>query len=129
MALPKNHPLNSAFPQAYTPSVGASPVAAYFRAPFRGTIRKIAAVLGGAITTANLTLTVQNVTQNVTVGTLTVPYAGSGAGTIATADDGSGFPANLLDSEVNEDDVISVTPSGASGASIPAEISLEFRAG
>lgn len=125
---PKNHPLNSAFPTAYTPSVATAPVAAYFRAPFRGSIRKLAIILGGAITTANLTLTVTNLTQNITVGTVTVPFAASAAGTIVTADDAGGFPTNVTDAQVNEDDVIVVTPSGSTGASIPAEISLEFRA-
>src|SRR5262245_49489110 len=57
MPLPGNRTLNTADLTAYTPSCGASPVASYVRVPFRCRLLKIAGILGGAITTADGTIT------------------------------------------------------------------------
>jgi|GEM_PF-1305873 len=122
MALPGNHTLNTINLTAYTPSCGASPVAAYFRVPFRSTIRRFTGILGGAITTADGTITVTNATQGATVGTFTVTQSGSAAGQLF-----SGAPTTVALSQVNEDDVLVFTPSGASGASIPMHFSLVIR--
>src|SRR5690242_15193550 len=64
MPLPNNRTLNTADLTAYTPSFGSTPVAAYVRAPFRCRLVKVTGILGGAITTADGTVTVTvNATQ------------------------------------------------------------------
>ena len=55
MPLPLNHPVNEAVVHAHSPSVGASAITAYARAPFRGKVIKVGSVLYGAITTADAT--------------------------------------------------------------------------
>jgi hypothetical protein len=122
MALPNSRTFNTVDLTAYTPSVGTSPVAAYVRVPTRGRILKLAGVLGGAITTADGTITVANVTQGTTVGTFTVGQPGS-AGLLF-----SGAPSTVALSQCNEDDVLSLTPSGASGASTPMHFSITMKA-
>jgi hypothetical protein len=119
MSLPGNHTLNTIDLTAYTPSCGAAPVAAYIRAPFRCRLLKAAGILGGALTTADGTVTV-SVNSN-TLATFAVPQAGSAAGQLFSVTPPS--PTYL-----NEDDVIVLTPSGASGASIPMHFSVAVRA-
>jgi hypothetical protein len=119
MPLPGHHTLTTIDLTAYTPSCGASPVAAYIRMPFRCRLLKATGILGGAITSADATVTV---TANAaTLATFTVSQAGSAAGQLFSATPPS--PAYL-----NEDDVIVLTPSGASGASIPMHFSIAVRA-
>jgi hypothetical protein len=55
MPLPTNHPVNAVVAYAHSPSVGASAVTAYARAPFRGKVIKVGSALYGAITTADAT--------------------------------------------------------------------------
>lgn len=121
MAIPGNHTLNTLHLTTYSPSVGGTPVVAYMRVPFRGFLRKFTGILGGAITTADGTITVA--VNGTTVGTFTVTQSGSAAGQLF-----SGATTTTLLSAVNEDDVISFTPSGASGASIPMYFSAAIRA-
>jgi len=118
MPLPGNRTLNTADLTAYTPSCGASPVVAYVRAPFRGRLLKVAGILGGAITTADGTITVS--VNGTPVASLAVPQSGSAAGQLFSA-----VPASPT--YVNEDDIIALTPSGASGASVPMHLSLAVR--
>jgi hypothetical protein len=119
MPIPDHHTFTTIDLTAYTPSCGASPVAAYIRVPFRCRLLKASGVLGGAITTADGTVTV-SANAN-TLATFTVTQAGSAAGQLFTATPPS--PAYL-----NEDDVIMLTPSGASGASVPMHFSIAVRA-
>ena len=112
MALPEPHPLNEEQVEGYSASVAASPVAAYVRAPFRGKILKVWSILGGAITVGDATVTVAINGTTVTGGTITIANSGSAAG-----DFDSAVPTAL--NFVNEDDVISFTPSGATGTSVP----------
>ena len=119
MPLPGHHTLTTIILTAYTPSCGASPVAAYVRVPFRCRLLKVAGVLGAAITTADGTVTVS--ANATTLATFTVTQAGSAAGQLFTATPPS--PAYL-----NEDDVIVLTPSGASGAAVPMHFSVAMRA-
>jgi hypothetical protein len=119
MSLPDNHTLSTIDLTAYTPSCGATPVAAYIRAPFRCRLLKATGILGGAITTADGTVTV-SVNSN-TLAAFTVTQSGSAAGQLFSATPPS--PAYL-----NENDVIVLTPSGASGASIPMYFSVAVRA-
>jgi hypothetical protein len=122
MALPNPRTLATVDVTAYTPSVGASPTTAYVRVPTRCRIVKFAGVLGGTLTTADGTVTLANVTQGTTIGALAVPQAGSAAGQLF-----SGAPTTVALSQCNEDDVLSLTPSGASGASITMHFSITMR--
>jgi hypothetical protein len=119
MSLPVVHTLNTIDLTAYTPSCGAAPIPAYVRAPFRSRLLKATGILGGAITTANATITVT--VNGTSVATFTVPQSGSAAGQLFSVTVPS--PTYL-----NEDDVIALTPSGASGASIPMYFSVVVRA-
>ena len=122
MAYPGNHTLNTIDLTAYSPSCGASPAAAYVRSPFRGYILKFTGILGGAITAANGTVTLTNATQGTTVGTFTVTQSGSAAGQYQF-----GLPTSIAVAEVNQDDILVLTPSGAAGASIPMHFSVVLR--
>jgi len=114
MPLPNNHPtLKEAQVGCHSTSIGASPAAAYTRAPFRGRIVKFGGVTGGTITTADCTVTVA--VNGTSTGTFTITVAGAAAGQLF-----SGAPSTFANQAVNEDDVVSFTPAGASGASVPA---------
>ena len=119
MPFPSNHTLTTIDLTAYTPSCGSTPVAAYVRIPFRCRLLKATGILGGGITTADGTVTVA--ANSTTIASFTVTQAGSAAGQLFSATPPS--PAYL-----NEDDVIVLTPSGASGASIPMHFSIAVRA-
>jgi hypothetical protein len=119
MSLPGNHTLNTIDLTAYTPSCGATPVAAYIRVPFRCRLLKATGILGGAITTSDGTVTVS--ANATTLASFTVTQAGSAAGQLFSVIPPS--PTYL-----NEDDVIALIPSGASGASIPMHFSVAVRA-
>src|SRR6185437_2061782 len=119
MPLTGNHTLSTIDLTGYTPSCGTAPVAAYIRAPFRCRLLKVTGILGGAITTADGTVTASS--NSVTVGSFAVPQAGSAAGQLFSVVPPS--PTYL-----NEDDVIVLTPSGASGRSIPMHFSIAVRA-
>lgn len=119
MPLPGNRTLNTTDLTAYSPSCGASPVAAYIRVPFRCRLLKATGVLGGAITSADATVTVS--ANATTLATFTVTQAGSAAGQLFAATPPS--PAYL-----NEDDVIVLAPSGGSGAAVPMHFSIAVRA-
>jgi hypothetical protein len=110
MTLPTLHPLDYQTLEVYCPSVGAAPVAAYLRAPFRCQIVEIASCLQGPITTANATC-VASVNGGPAFASLTIPFAGSAGGQVNTA-------VPTAATFANEDDAISITPSGAGGASV-----------
>lgn len=120
MPLPGTHTVNTVDLTVSSPSIGASPVTVYMRVPFRSRILKFTGILGGTITTADGTITVA--VNGVTVGTFTVTQSGSAAGQLF-----SGATTTTILSYVNEDDVISFTPSGASGSSIPMYFSAALR--
>jgi len=119
MSLPGHHTLNTIDLTAYTPSSGATPVAAYIRTPFRCQLLKATGVLGGALTTTDGTVTV-SVNAN-TLASFAVPQSGSAAGQLF-------FVIPPSPTYLNEDDVIVLTPSGASGASVPMHFSVVVRA-
>jgi hypothetical protein len=119
MPLPGNHTFNSVDLTAYTPSCGTAPVPAYIRVPFRCRLLKATGILGGTITTTDATVTVT--ANTTTLATFAVPQSGSAAGQLFSATPPS--PTYL-----NEDDVIVLTPSGASGGSIPMHFSVAVRA-
>ncbi|WP_298255848.1 hypothetical protein [Bradyrhizobium sp.] len=119
MSLPNVHTLDTTDLTSYTPSCGAAPVPAYIRAPFRSRLLKATGILGGAITTANATITVT--VNGTSVASFTATQSGSAAGQLFSVVVPS--PTYL-----NEDDVIALTPSGASGASVPMFFSVAVRA-
>lgn len=119
MPLPGHHTFNTIDLTAYTPSCGASPVAAYIRVPFRCRLLKATGILGGAITSTDAIVTVS--ANSTTLATLTVTQASSAAGQLFAVTPPS--PAYL-----NEDDVVVLTPSGASGSSVPMHFSIAVRA-
>ncbi len=108
MALTVNHPLlKEQTVYAHTPSIASSPIVAFTRAPFRGTIVKVGAVNGAAVTTADSVAVVKVGTVTVTGATITITST-TAAGTCFTA-----TPTGT--NTVNEDDVISFNPTGATG--------------
>ena len=119
MSLPGHHTLTTIDLTAYTPSCGASPVAAYIRVPFRCRLLKATGILGGAIATSDGTVTAS--ANSVALASFTVTQAGSAAGQLFLVTPPS--PTYL-----NEDDVIVLMPSGASGASVPMHFSVAVRA-
>jgi hypothetical protein len=119
MPYPNVHTLDTIDLTAYTPSCGAAPAPAYIRTPFRSRLLKATGILGGAITTANATITVT--VNGTSVATFTVMQSGSAAGQLFSAV----IPSPTY---LNEDDIIALTPSGASGASIPMFFSVAVRA-
>jgi hypothetical protein len=119
MSLPNVHTLDTVDLTAYTPSCGTAPVPAYIRAPFRSRLLKATGNLGGAITTANAAIAVA--VNGTSVATFTVTQSGSAAGQLFSVV----MPSPTY---LNEDDVIALTPSGASGASVPMFFSVALRA-
>jgi len=113
MALATNHPFTEVQIQAHSPSIGASSVTAYARAPFRGKVVKVGCLIYGAITTADATVATTINGAAITGGSITVTQSGSAAGQMFTA-----IPNGA--NTVNEDDYISFPPTGASGSNIAA---------
>lgn len=112
MPLPNNHPtLKEAQIDGYSASIGASPAAAFARAPFRGRIVKFGGVTGGAIAASDCSVSVA--VNGASIGSFTITAAVAAAGQLF-----SGAPSSFAAQAVNEDDVISFTPSGASGTSV-----------
>jgi hypothetical protein len=123
MALTVNHPLlKETRVQISTTSIGGTPVACYVGMPIRGRITKISAVDQGAITTADCTVTVAvNGTTNAALG-FTIPLTGAAAGRNTSA-----TPTSAVN--ISEDDVLTFTPSGASGASIGCNFTVNVQMG
>lgn len=106
MALTVNHPLlrEKTF-SVYGSSIGATPTVAYVRATFRGKIVNISVVQSAAVTGTSTVATAINGTA-VTGGSLSV--TGGSAGTAFSATPTAAH-------RVQEGDIISLTPSGATG--------------
>jgi hypothetical protein len=120
MALPELHPVSEATLQAFSRSIGATPEAAYLRVPFRCKVMKVGCVTQGTITTADATVATAINGVAITGGSITVTIAGAAAGQVFTATPSG---ANVA----NEDDVVSFTPSGASGANIGGQFFAVLR--
>jgi len=105
MALTELHPVSELQVMAFTSSLGSTPVATYARAPFRGKVLKVGVVQSAAVTgTATVTAAINGAA--ITGGAMSV--TGGSAGSHFSA-----IPSGAND--VNEDDVISFTPAGATG--------------
>jgi hypothetical protein len=122
MTLPNVRPLNEWVVSCKTASVGTTPATAWCVAPVRGRVVRTYAVLEGTITTANAAIAVA-VNGGADIGGGALSIAPGAAGTGA-----SDAPPNTAGSaQVNEGDFISFTPSGATGAGIPATFHAVIR--
>lgn len=106
MALTELHPVSEMQVMAFTSSIAGTPVATYVRAPFRGKVLKVGVVQSAAVTGAATVTTAINGAA-ITGGAVSVTGGSAGSHFSAT-------PTGAND--VNEDDVISFTPAGATGA-------------
>jgi hypothetical protein len=79
MAYPSTHKLTVIHLSAHSPSIGASPVAAYLRVPFRCSIEKLTAVANGSIITADCSIAVALNGAAISGSPFTLPVAGAGA--------------------------------------------------
>jgi len=119
MTLPVNEPFNEVVVSCKTASVGTSPSTAWAVAPVKGRIVRTFAVLEGAITgTAAIAVAINGGSN---IGALSLP-AGA-AGSVA----GDAPAAAGVARDVQEGDVISFTPAGATGAGIPAQFCAVIR--
>lgn len=109
MALPVPHPLKEYHLNVFTTQIGATPVAGFAAVPRKGRIIGIKGVQSAAVTgTAAIAVAINGGSA---ISSLALSMTGGGAGTEFSA------AANSTDAaDVNEDDVISVTPSGATGS-------------
>jgi hypothetical protein len=120
MALPVNEPNNEQTVTCKTASVGTSPAAAYAVAPIKGRIVRTYGVLEGTISTAPAAIAVA-INGGSNIGSLSIPVGTAGT---AASDAPS---ATGVSKDVMEGDVISFTPSGATGATIPATFHAVIR--
>jgi hypothetical protein len=111
MPYPSNRPFSEIRVGAFSPSIGATPVAAYTGAPCRGEIVKAGVVLNGTLTGGPLVVDVQ-------VNGVSVGGAGASFTTVVGPAGTIGTFAPSSPNNVNEDDIISFIPSGATGATI-----------
>jgi hypothetical protein len=119
MTLPVNEPINEAVVSCKTASVGTTPAAAWAVAPVKGRVVRTFAVLEGTVTGAAAIAVAINGGAN--IGALSIPAgaAGTAASDVPAA---TGVPR-----DVQEGDAISFTPSGATGAGIPAQFHAVIR--
>ena len=120
MALPINRRFNEQTVSCKTASVGTSPVAAYCVAPCKGLVVRSFGVLEGTITVAAAAVSVA-INGGSNIGALSIPVGVAGT---AAEDTPTASEANRW---VNEGDVISFTPSGATGSAIPANFHVVIR--
>lgn len=122
MPLSGTHNLNAVHKTVSTTSVGTTPVTSYMNAPFKGSIPKVTGILRGAITTADGLITINNVTTGTVIGTFAItPFASTAAGQLFSVV--PTYTASL----VSQDDVLSIVPSLASGATIGMDFTVTFR--
>src|SRR5437879_118439 len=120
MTLPSVQPMNEWVVTCKTASVGTTPVAAWCVSPVRGKVVRTYAVLEGTITTAPAAIAVA-INSGANIGALSIPIGVAGSGA-------SDLPPNSAGAaQVNDGDFISFTPSGATGAGIPATFHAVIR--
>ena len=122
MALPVNHVLNEVTVFAHSPSIGTTPIVAVARSPFRGKVVKVGLVINGAITGAACSTAV-NIIPN--AADATAPGSGTaitGSPFVVTNTNSAAGSTNSFvptsANAINEDDLITFTPSGATGSSV-----------
>jgi hypothetical protein len=116
MPLPVDRPVNDALVYARTTSIGATPVAGATVATKRGRLQRAFAFSEGA---SSGTITVTVAINGTTAGTVVLT---GGANAVGSAD----FAPNGT-VEVIEGDVITFTPAGGSGATIPGHFYAAIR--
>jgi hypothetical protein len=121
MAYPSVHKINVIHKSSYTSSLGATPLATWMRVPFRCRVEVIDVVAHGTITTADCSVAVALNGTAISGSPFILPVSGAAAGEIASLTPPSPVYANT-------DDVLSFTPSGASGASIAGTFSVAMKA-
>lgn len=121
MAYPSVHRINVAHKSSYSASIGGTPLASYIRVPFRCEIALVDAVTHGVITSADCSVAVALNGTAISGSPFLIPVAGAAAGQVASLTP----PSRVF---ANADDVISFTPSGASGSNIPATFSAALKA-
>lgn len=122
MALPIFHPLFEAIVHCHSASVGATPIAAVARMPFKGTIVKVGLVVEAAFTT------------DMSVAVALIPSVAGGAApgggtaltgspfTVTAANSAAGTTGSMIPTGANtcqEDDTLLFTPSGSTGSNVP----------
>jgi hypothetical protein len=95
---------------AHSPSIATSPIAAYTLAPQQGSITRVGCIVNGSFTT-DCSVAVKVNGTAIGGSPFTITASGSAAGT-----NGSTFCFGP--NAVNEDDQISFTPSGSTGANV-----------
>jgi hypothetical protein len=124
MALPSIHPiLEEAYLAEGTTSIATTPIPAVMVSPITGIIASVLASAGGT-TTGAITVTVTvNGGSDVTSGQLQIP-AGTGARNNPSL---SLAKVGVNSVQVQEGDLITFTPSGGTGTSIPGAFSAAIR--
>jgi hypothetical protein len=121
MAYPSVHKINVVHKSSYCSSLGATPVAAYVRVPFRARIESVDVVAYGTITTADCSIAVALNGTAISGSPFILPVSGAGAGEVASM-----IPPSPV--YANTDDFITLTPSGASGATIAGMFTVALKA-
>src|SRR5690349_18295936 len=112
MAYSINRPLRDYSVEAFSTSIGATPVTAYATALKRGRILKIYVTQNGAVTgTSAIAVAINGGTP---ISGLALSVTGGGAGSQFSSSLSTDVADNVA--AVNEGDVISLTPSGATGS-------------
>lgn len=125
MSLPPNRPpFGDVYLSESTTSIATTPVAATMIAPCSGILRKVWAGANGATTgTTAVKVTISgNASADVAAGALNVP---AGAGGNNQGVELAKVGINLV--SVNEGDLITFTPSGGTGATIPGAFTAAIR--
>lgn len=123
MSLPPKFPFSDVLLAESTTSVGATPVPAVFVSPCAGILRRLYASAGGTTTGTIAVAVAINAGSDITGGALTIA-----AGTGARNNAGLSLPhVGASAVIVAEGDVITFTPSGGGGASIPGAFAAVIR--
>ena len=121
MSLPTPRPFNDVALTEGTTSIATSPVAAFMIAPRAGTIERMMAAAAGTFTGTIAVAVTINGGSDITGGALTIP-AQTGAQPAVILETG------MMDgAHVNEGDLITVTPSGGTGAGIGGAFAVVIR--
>lgn len=126
MTLPSNRPNNEVVLNESTTSIATTPVVVTAIVPTNGYVKRVFAGAGGTFTGSITTTVTINGGSDIAGGALVLP-AQTGAVP------GVGVHLNLVGAGttsgvwVNEGDVITFTPSGGTGASIPGAFALVIR--
>ena len=120
MAYASVHKFDTIHKSTYCSSIGATPVVANIYIPFRCKIGRVDAVTNGSITTADCSVAVALNGTAVSGSPFIIPVATAGAGQTASL-----IPTAFV--YANDGDVLSFTPSGASGAAVSAMFSAALR--